>query len=90
MKELNTFRIQLETEIWSYLGFNRVADVAVSDEVIAFYLSSPVGEVDPANLARFAAGVETLALVKGVAVEVELGRDRESGRGVVVITKRQG
>jgi len=26
--------------------------------------------------------------VRGVAVEVELGHDRESGRDVVVITKR--
>ena len=90
MKELNTFKIQLETEMWSYLGFNSVAKVAVSDGMIVFYLTSPVRDATPANLARFAAGVETLAMVKGVAVEVELGRDEESGKDVVVITKRQG
>ena len=90
MKELDVFRIQLESEIWSYLGFNSVAKVAVSDEMIAFYLGSPVREVSPVNLARFVAGVKTLAMVKGVAVAVGLGHDRESGRDVVVITKRQG
>ena len=90
MKELDVFRIQLESEIWSYLGFNSVAKVAVSDEMIAFYLTSPVREATPADLARFAAGVKTLAMVQGVAVEVELGRDEESGKDVVVITKRQG
>ena len=88
MKELDTFRIQLESNIWSDLGFNRGADVSVFGNEIIFSLSSPVGEVDPAKLARFVAGVKTLALVKGVAVEVELGHDRESGRDVVVITKR--
>ena len=88
MEKLDTFRIQLETNIWSVLGFNRVVRVAVSDEMITFYLGSPVREATPVNLARFVAGVKTLALVKGVAVEVELGHDRESGRDVVVITKR--
>ncbi len=88
-RSLATFRIQLETEIWSYLGFNRVVDVAVSDEMIAFYLSHPVGGVTHADLARFTAGVETLAMVKGIAVKAELRRDRESGKDVVVITKRQ-
>ena len=87
MRELNTFRIQLETQIWGDLGFNSVVEVAVSDEMIAFYLGSPVREVTPVNLARFVAGVKTLAMVKGVAVAVGLGHDRESGRDVVVITK---
>lgn len=91
MKELDTFRIQLETNIWSDLGFNRVDDVSIiDDDRIVFYLGSPVGEVAGAKLARFVAGVKTLAMVKGVSVEVELGRDRESGRDVVVITKVVG
>lgn len=90
MKELNTFRIQLETEIWSHLGFNRVVDISAFDDEIVFYLSGPVGEVAPANLARFVAGVKTLALVNGVSVGAELGHDRVSGRDVVVITKVVG
>lgn len=86
MGELNIFRVQLETEIWSCLGFNWVVDVLVIDDKIFFYLGGPIGGVTEANLARFVGGVKTLALVKGVAVEVELVRDG-AGRDVVVITQ---
>lgn len=85
-RELATFRICLESEIWRHLGFNLVERIEVSEEEIEFYLRFSIGEVAPADLTSFLEAVGRLVGIDSNGPErVVLVCDGQSGKGMIVI-----